>query len=142
MTSELGHLSHPDSSDELVPQVAANTEDIAQLASRIDELDDRTDNVEDRLAALEAQASLDHMVLAELQVDGELSREHVAQLEQALSSSRIIGTAIGMVMASRQISQGEALEVLKQASSRSNVKLAVLCADMVHTGHWPETLRT
>ena len=140
MTSELGHLPHPDSPDELVPQVAANTEDIAQLASRIDELDDRTDNLEDRLAALETQASLDRMILAELQVDGELSREHVTQLEQALSSSRIIGSAIGMVMASRQVSHGEALDVLKQASSRSNVKLAALCGDMVHTGHWPETL--
>jgi AmiR/NasT family two-component response regulator len=69
-----------------------------------------------------------------LQIDEELTRQHVRQLEQALRTSRVIGAAIGMVMNSRRVTQDEALEVLKEASSRSNVKLRTLCAEMLRKG--------
>ena len=113
--------------DDLAGLVASNTANIDALEKRADESDLRQDESE-------AQAALDRDILATLQIDEELTRSQVAQLEQALRTSRVIGAAIGMVMNSRQVSQDEALTVLKQASSRSNVKLSVLCAEMLRSG--------
>ncbi len=62
---------------------------------------------------------------------GSSSTRTVEHLEQALQSSRLIGAAIGMVMASRGVGYDEALAILKETSSRSNIKLRVLCAEMV-----------
>jgi AmiR/NasT family two-component response regulator len=70
-------------------------------------------------------------MIATLQADGILSRDHVAQLEEALISSRSIGAAIGILMASRQVSQDQAFLVLKEASQRSNRKLHDLAAELV-----------
>jgi len=113
--------------DDLAGLVASNTANIDALEKRADESDLRQDESE-------AQAALDRDILATLHVDGELTRKQVEQLEQALRTSRVIGAAIGMIMNSRQVGQDEALTVLKTASSRSNVKLSVLCAEMLRTG--------
>lgn len=113
--------------DDLAGLIAANASDIDALVKRADESDLRQDESE-------AQAALDRDILATLQIDEELTRSQVAQLEQALRTSRVIGAAIGMVMNSRQVSQDEALTVLKQASSRSNVKLSALCSEMLRNG--------
>jgi AmiR/NasT family two-component response regulator len=53
------------------------------------------------------------------------------QLEQALQSSRIIGAAIGIVMATRVVDYDGALQLLKARSNRTNVKLRDLCAEIV-----------
>ena len=113
--------------DDLAGLVASNTANIDALEKRADESDLRQDESE-------AQAALDRDILATLQIDEELTRTHVDQLERALRTSRVIGSAIGMVMNARQITQDEALAVLKDASSRSNVKLSALCAEMLRTG--------
>ena len=70
-------------------------------------------------------------MISELQADGVLGQEHVAQLETALVSSRVIGAAIGILMASRNIDQDEALTVLKGASQRSNTKMRDVAATIV-----------
>jgi hypothetical protein len=113
--------------DDLAGRIAANGANIDALEKRADESDLRQDESA-------AQADLDRDILATLQIDEELTRKHVDQLEQALRTSRVIGAAIGMVMNSRQVSQDEALTVLKEASSRSNVKLSALCAEMLQKG--------
>lgn len=113
--------------DDLAGLIAANTANIDALEKRADASDLRQDESE-------AQAALDRDILATLQIDEELSRKQVEQLERALLTSRVIGAAIGMVMHSRHVTQDEALEVLKAASSRSNVKLSVLCAEMLRAG--------
>ena len=116
-----------DQLDDLAAMVASNSADIEALAKRADESDLRQD-------ASEAQAALDRDILATLQIDEELTRAHVEQLQEALRTSRVIGTAIGMIMTSRGLTHEQALEVLKDASSRANVKLSVLCATMVENG--------
>ena len=64
-------------------------------------------------------------------------------MEEALKSSRIIGAAIGVVMASRGVSDAEAFAILKKASNDSNRKLRELAADLLastsptHSGPLP-----
>ncbi len=109
---------------DVTDQLRLNTERIADLVERLDA-------AEARIEASEAQAAIDREILSSLQIDEDVVRNHVSQLEQALQSSRTIGTAIGMVMASRNVDRETALAVLKRASSETNVKLRDLCAELV-----------
>jgi AmiR/NasT family two-component response regulator len=47
-------------------------------------------------------------MIADLQADGVLSHDHAEQMELALRSSRTIGAAIGIIMASRDVGEDEA----------------------------------
>lgn len=60
-----------------------------------------------------------------------LSQAHVADLEAALRSSRTIGAAIGILMASREVDEEAAFIILRRASSHSNRKLRDIAADLV-----------
>jgi len=124
--------------DELAALVAANHTDIQSLTARADAsqaradlAERRADAAEQRADQMEARSALDRELIAELQADGMLGHEHVAQLETALVASRVIGAAIGILMASRNIGQDEALTVLKGASQRSNVKMRDVAATIV-----------
>jgi hypothetical protein len=116
--------------DELVAAVAAGRTDINALTLRADASERRADTSERRADTseqrhdeAEARSLVDREMIAELQADGVLGRKHAAELERALVTSRTIGAAIGILMASRNIGQEEALTVLKGASSRSNTKM-------------------
>lgn len=63
-------------------------------------------------------------MIADLQRDGVLSQAHADQMDEALNSSRVIGAAIGMIMASRDLSEPAAFQVLRTASQNSNRKAA------------------
>lgn len=124
--------------DELVALVASSRADIDELASRADASNDRADAAEHRADVserradrMEARADVDREMIAELQADGLVSREHVEQLERALATSRTIGAAIGILMVSREIDQDQALNVLKEASSRSNTPMRHLAETIV-----------
>ncbi|HET7415173.1 MAG TPA: ANTAR domain-containing protein [Arthrobacter sp.] len=62
-------------------------------------------------------------------------------MEQALTSSRTIGAAIGLLMGSRNIDQDKAFAVLKQASQDSNRKLRELAAELVQSANHPTPRR-
>jgi chromosome segregation ATPase len=109
---------------DLLGQVEANRAAIDSLSTRADAVENRTDKIE-------AQVDVDRAMIAELQADGVLSQEHAEHLEQALRTSRTIGAAIGMIVASRQVSPDEAFEILKQASQHSNRKLRDIAAELV-----------
>ena len=53
-----------------------------------------------RIDELEARVALNREVILELQGDGLVAREQVQDLEAALESARVIGAAVGIVMAS------------------------------------------
>jgi hypothetical protein len=112
--------------DYLSNRVAANR-------AGLDSLEARTDAVEGRAEALEAQARVDREMIAELQADGVLSQEHAAQMREALRSSRTIGTALGIIMASRHIGVDQAFDILSQASNRSERKMREVAADLVES---------
>ncbi|MBL0749109.1 ANTAR domain-containing protein [Nocardioides baculatus] len=118
--------------DQLVAQVKSNRDDIQGLTERADAADLRADAARDRADDLEARSVIDRELIAELHTDGVVRQEHVAELEAALASSRTIGAALGILMASRNIGQAEALTVLKETSQRTNTKLRDLAATLVN----------
>ena len=57
--------------------------------------------------------------------------KNLGQLEKALATSRTIGAAVGVLMASRNVDQEEALRVLREASSRANKPMRELAQVIV-----------
>lgn len=104
---------------------------MAGLQEQIDALIGQIDSLHRRMDATEAQAMIDRDMIAELQRDGLLRQQHVAQMEEALRSSRTVGAAIGLIMGTRHVSDAEAFEILKAASQNSNRKLRDLAAELV-----------
>ena len=117
--------------DQLVDVVKSNREDIQGLTQRADAADVRADAAQARADDMEARSIVDRELIATLQADGVLHQEHVTELQTALVSSRTIGAALGILMASRNIGQAEALEVLKETSQRTNTKLRDLAETLV-----------
>ena len=111
----------------------ANHTNLEGLRDRADAAETRADAAESRADEIEARELVDREMIDELQAEGLLSREHAVQMEEALRSSRTIGAAIGMIMASRLVSQNEAFEILTQASQRGNRKLRDLASEIVQT---------
>lgn len=62
------------------------------------------------------------------------AEEQVAHLQTALQTNRRIGIAIGILMGIGKIGEAEAFELLRQASSRRNVKLRLVAEDVIRTG--------
>jgi GAF domain-containing protein len=60
--------------------------------------------------------------------------EQVVQLRQAVASNRMIGTAIGLLMGTRRISEAEAFDLLRVVSQHTNRKLRDIAADVVRDG--------
>ena len=117
--------------DGLQAQIDTLVDHTNALRSDLDALARRANEAEARADAMEARAEIDRDMIAELQRDGALSREHAAQLEQALKSSRTIGAAIGIIMGTRRVSEEAAFDLLKTASSNSNRKLREIAAELV-----------
>jgi GAF domain-containing protein len=58
-------------------------------------------------------------------------REQVLQLRQAVGSNRVIGTAIGLLMGTRGISEAEAFDLLRASSQHTNRTLRDVAAATV-----------
>lgn len=65
------------------------------------------------------------------------SAGQAANLQQALTSSRQIGAAIGILMNARKISEGQAFDLLRESSQHLNRKLRDIADDVTHTGTLP-----
>jgi hypothetical protein len=63
-----------------------------------------------------------------------LARERAAQLERALTTSRDIGVAMGVLMNRHKISRSQAFDLLRVASQNTNRKLADIAFDVADTG--------
>jgi GAF domain-containing protein len=67
-------------------------------------------------------------------VSGMLAREKAANLEIALTSSREIGVAMGVLMTRYKITREEAFDLMRMASQRSHRKLRDIAAEVAETG--------
>ncbi|WP_347353297.1 GAF and ANTAR domain-containing protein [Intrasporangium sp.] len=74
---------------------------------------------------------------AALSVEQLLRRRDAADFQAALSSSRQIGTAIGIIMTQDLVTSEEAFERLRQASQHLNRKLRDIAAEVEQTGEVP-----
>jgi hypothetical protein len=119
--------------DDVQGQIDYLSNRVAASRADVDALEARADAVEGRAGELEAQGKVDREMIAELQADGVLSQKHAAQMEEALRSSRTIGTALGIIMTSRQVGVDQAFDLLSQASSRSHRKIREIAADLVQS---------
>lgn len=106
--------------------------DVAEARAEANEA--RENGHRDRLAAFEARLDVNEEVLAELQAAGLVKDDQVVHLQEALRSSRMIGAAIGIVMATRKVSQVEAFAILSRGSQNTNRKVLVLADEVVTTG--------
>ena len=127
--------------EELSRDIEANTADIEALQGRADDQGRRVSAGEargvehhDRIGRLEERADMDAILIAALQAEGTLNKEQAANLEEALRSSRSIGTAIGVVLANRMLSDVDAFELLRKTSMDRNRKLRDIAEEIVLTG--------
>jgi hypothetical protein len=91
---------------------------------------------------LDAGASSLLAPYAALVVEQELHRSDVTQLEQALSTSRQIGVAVGILMTRHGISAERAFDLLRSSSMHLNRKLRELALDVAATGKLPDEPRS
>ena len=68
------------------------------------------------------------------------AQDDVRQLERALVASRHIGMAMGMVMERHRLSEDQAFAHLRSISSRRNVKLRDVAAEIIYTGEVPSPM--
>jgi ANTAR domain len=87
------------------------------------------------IAELQAGGVADRGVIEHLLSDGLIDRNKILNLEAALVSARRIGAAIGIVMASRKVTEDQAFTILRRASETTNRKLRVVADDVLFTGH-------
>jgi len=66
--------------------------------------------------------------------------EQVGNLRVALDHARVIGSALGILMAGLTVTQDQAFERLRMVSQHRNRKLYELAAEMVETGEIPPEL--
>jgi DNA-binding response OmpR family regulator len=66
------------------------------------------------------------------------AEDRAENLQRALSSNRLIGTALGIVMATRKVTADQAFALLREESQTSNRKLREVADDVVFTGALPQ----
>jgi hypothetical protein len=86
------------------------------------------------IADLEAVGIVDRAVIATLEADGVIDRGKIANLDIALASCRRIGAALGIIMATRRLTEEQAFQALRAVSQSSNRKLRCVAEDVLLTG--------
>lgn len=71
-------------------------------------------------------------------LEAHLRRQDVANLTAALETSRSIGTAVGILMATHHVKRDEAFELLRRASMDLNAKLRDIATEVELTGVLPD----
>lgn len=65
------------------------------------------------------------------------ARRRVENLNVALETNRAISAAVGILMARRNVTYEQAIEILRVASQQANLKLGALAAEVLYTGDLP-----
>lgn len=110
--------------EELEARVAQNRADIDAIEALAQEKISVLDRVAD-------QCDANWEMIEILQADGLKLHDHDQQMEQALQSSRQIGAAVGIIMATRNVTEKEASQTLVAASQQTNTKLKNIAGRVV-----------
>lgn len=106
----------------------------ADLAARLSALEERAVADREAIAKLEDQVAVDRDMIAHVLSESAAERSKVANLEVALISARRIGTAMGVLMMSRKVTDDEAFELLRKTSQAKGRKLRDIAEDVIMTG--------
>lgn len=81
---------------------------------------------------MQAQIDMDEATtIAALEADGLVNRDEIANLTAALQTCRRIGAAVGILMATYQVSEAKAFAVLGRTSQEQNIKLRHLATQVI-----------
>ena len=83
---------------------------------------------------LEARAVVDRELIEALVAEGVADRQRIRELKEALATARLIGAAVGIVMAVRHVSEREAFASLVKTSQHTNSKLRDVADDVYVKG--------
>lgn len=87
--------------------------------------------------ALRAQHEIDQAAIAFVEAEGAADRHKIEHLEAALVSSRRIGAAVGILMATRRVTYDEGFDLLRVASQRGNQKVREIAEYVLLAGELP-----
>jgi hypothetical protein len=108
--------------------------DAVETTHRAGVTEGRADGDRRRIEALEARAVMDREMLDELRAEGVIQRDHAANLEVALQTARLIGAAVGIVMAKCNVTEVISFEMIKRMSHDTNRRLRAVAEEIVATG--------
>ena len=96
----------------------------------------RAQGVADRelINSLAAEGVISRELVASLAAEGVSDRKEIEEIKVALITARRIGAAIGIVMATRSLTEDEAFIALREASKRSNRKLREVADELCRSG--------
>jgi ANTAR domain len=114
--------------------IEALRKDAVESTHRAGVTDGRADGDRHRIQALEARAVMDREMLDELRAEGVIQRDHAANLELALQSARVIGAAVGIIMAKCTVTEVIGFDILKRTSQDTNRRLRAVAEEIVATG--------
>ena len=106
----------------------------APPARELDQL--RAQGVADRelISSLAAEGVISRELVASLAAEGVSDRKEIEEIKAALITSRRIGAALGILMASKRITEDQAFIALRNASQRSNRKLREVADEVCASG--------
>lgn len=132
--ADLSEAAHDKAGQRTGADIEALQEGARRSVQRADRSEERADTAAQRVDALQARVDIDQELIRELQAEGLVSREHATNLEAALQTSRMIGAAVGIVMAFYGVTESAAFELLRQASMDGNRRLRAVAEEVVLTG--------
>lgn len=139
----VGHLARDDRWPRFGPRCVEETGVVSMLSVRLAVLgnDQAAINFYSRLpdafGGTEVAAASIFAPFAALAVEHRLREQDARNFATALSSSRQIGTAMGILMAQRKVSSEEAFALLRTASQHLNRKLRDVALEVEETGELP-----
>jgi AmiR/NasT family two-component response regulator len=88
--------------------------------------------------SVRSDSALEAPEVAQLQVELAAARSKIANLDTALQSCRMIGTAIGILVERYKMSPEESFRTLVAVSQHVHRKLRDIASDLVFTGELPD----
>ncbi|MGY1618835.1 ANTAR domain-containing protein [Geodermatophilus sp. SYSU D00691] len=86
------------------------------------------------MPAVPAQRSDVRPLLDQLQARLRFAEDRAAGLERAVTSNRRIGMAVGILMCQHQLTEEQAIAMLKTRSQHRNIKVRELAETVIYTG--------
>ncbi len=106
------------------------------MAQRPPSLDSLLGHVDE----LQTQVDAGQRLLEHLQAQRVADKTKIANLEISLTTARRIGAAVGILMATEHVAEGQAFKILVEASNAQHRKVSDIAAGVVATGKLPVVL--